>query len=351
MYFCRLPARCIAQAPRATDENRFFVGTCALQEPNQIHVIEFSEDSSEVTCQQVLPHDDEVWLLGASPFDDKCLATYSNGKSGPLLRIWKSSQGSDGNSTLDNVGSLIDEESPFTSIRSVLWDPHKEGNLLVADTEAVRIFSTAEGRVQRTLLLPVGQRCSSACLDPHHPQQVSTVDDTSVKTWDLRQGKIAFQRDGCHLFGVRDVDYNPNAPYRIATAGEDAKVRFWDLRKLQDCLCTLSGGHGHWVSRVRYNGFHDQLVLSCGTDSAVCLWRAGSVASSPLGAMDSGADGAEGEKAPAVDGLVRRYEEHEDSCYSCCWSTADAWVFASVSFDGKVAINRVPGDEKYRILL
>lgn len=55
------------------------------------------------------------------------------------------------------------------------------------------------------------------------------------------------------------------------------------------------------------------------------------------------------EDSQSPDGLVRKYEEHEapellpledclkDSCYSCCWSTSDAWAFASVSFDGKLA--------------
>merc|ERR1712118_576393 len=101
-----------------------------------------------------------------------------------------------------------------------------------------------------------------------------------------------------------------------------------------------------------FNAHHDQLILSSGTDCAVCLWRAGSVASAPLGASEGDAEeGADGRSAKHPDGLIRRYEEHEDSCYSCCWSASDAWVFASVSFDGKLVVNRVPPEEKYRILL
>ncbi|CAE7486459.1 eipr1 [Symbiodinium natans] len=184
-----------------------------------------------------------------------------------------------------------------------------------------------------------------ACLDPHHRQQLSTVDDGHLKTWDLRSSRLAFRKDGVHLFGAKDVDYNPNVPYQVLTTGEDACLRFWDLRQLSTCLRSLSGGHHHWVVKARFNAHHDQLVLSCGTDSMVCLWRATSVASAPLG-------GKRGEEAArASDGLVRKYEEHEDSCYSCCWSSSDAWVFASVSFDGKLVVNRVPDEEKYRILM
>merc|ERR1712098_540643 len=177
--------------------------------------------------------------------------------------------------------------------------------------------------------LQVGQRCSSACIDPHHPQQVSTVDDTHLKTWDLRSSRLAFKKDGAHLFGARDVDYNPNAPYQVVTTGEDATLRFWDLRHLKQCRKVLSGGHHHWIVRARYNTHHDQLVLSCGTDSVVCLWRAGSVASAPLGVAPADDSTVASAQSPP-DGLIRRFEEHEDSCYSCCWGAADAWVFASV---------------------
>ncbi len=51
------------------------------------------------------------------------------------------------------------------------------------------------------------------------------------------------------------------------------------------------------------------------------------------------------------DGIVSCYEEHEDSVYAVEWSTADPWVFASLSFDGRLVINRVPRATKYRILL
>lgn len=45
------------------------------------------------------------------------------------------------------------------------------------------------------------------------------------------------------------------------------------------------------------------------------------------------------------------FEQHEDSVYSVAWSPADPWLFASVSFDGRVAVNVVPQDHKYKILL
>ena len=51
------------------------------------------------------------------------------------------------------------------------------------------------------------------------------------------------------------------------------------------------------------------------------------------------------------DGVLAKYEEHEDSVYAIEWSSADAWTFASLSFDGRLIVNRVPQAEKYKILL
>jgi hypothetical protein len=48
------------------------------------------------------------------------------------------------------------------------------------------------------------------------------------------------------------------------------------------------------------------------------------------------------------DRLIRKYKDHEDSVYSACWSWADSsnpWLFASVSYDGRVIINKVPQHE------
>ena len=52
---------------------------------------------------------------------------------------------------------------------------------------------------------------------------------------------------------------------------------------------------------------------------------------------------------PSLD--YYRYDEHEQSVFGLVWSAADAWVFASLSLDGKCMISHVPPAEKYKILL
>lgn len=348
VYFCRKPSRCVTALSGAEEgRHRFLVGTCALSQRNDLQVVEFNESTSEATCRQVLDHEDEVWLIAPLPSDNRKLLTYSSGKSSPSLRLWRMSPEESPDGSLQLLSTITDDETPLTGVKSVLWDPYHDGNLVAVDSEALHAFQGASGgKLTKLQTLPIGQRCNGASLDPRHPQQISTVDDAHLKTWDLRSSRLAFKKDGVHLFGARDVDYNPNVDYQVVTSGEDGQLRFWDLRNLSKCLKALNNGHHHWVLKARYNSHHDQLVVSCGSDSAVCLWRIGSVASTPLGAE------APTEALRPPDGLIRRYEEHEDSVYSCCWAAGDIaapWVFASVSFDGKLAVNRVPAEEKSRI--
>lgn len=48
--------------------------------------------------------------------------------------------------------------------------------------------------------------------------------------------------------------------------------------------------------------------------------------------------------------MITAYEEHEDSVYSVAWSSADSWTFASLSYDGRLLIHRVPRSLKHSIL-
>jgi hypothetical protein len=98
-------------------------------------------------------------------------------------------------------------------------------------------------------------------------------------------------------------------------------------------------------------------VLSGGTDGRVNLWRASSVSSAPLLELGDeeifGADGAARKGAPklAADVSIRSDEEHDDSVYAAVWSAHTAWVYASLSYQGRVVVSQVPAAEKYRILI
>ena len=111
---------------------------------------------------------------------------------------------------------------------------------------------------------------------------------------------------------------------------------------------TTRGGHSHYATRVQYNPFHDQLVLSTGTDAVVNLWRMSTISSAPLLPSGDGSSNKSETSAPNV--RVARHEQG-DSVYGAVWGAADAWMYMTVSYDGKVALHHVPSKEKYKILL
>lgn len=48
---------------------------------------------------------------------------------------------------------------------------------------------------------------------------------------------------------VRDVDFNPNKQYYLASCGDDCKVKFWDTRSPAEPVRTLEE-HSHWYCRT-----------------------------------------------------------------------------------------------------
>jgi WD40 repeat protein len=251
-----------------------------------------------------------------------------------------------------------------------------------------------------------------ASWDPHNQNLCAVTLGTNIAILDMRAPtRPSHGLKCCHRFGVTDVDYNPKKPNILVSSGQDALVKFWDLRftssndihhdesaedhstwSRQCPIKLLRGGHTHWTTCVKYNPYHDQLLLSAGTDSVVNLWRISSISSAPL--LDLGDDGKENDSfekrrnndpiaAAAENGGVddsfddmindNSFDDDTDSqdteyghdrpdvrvtmmemreaVYDVCWSAADPWLYVSLGYDGNVVLNHVPSKEKYKILL
>mmetsp|Transcript_13127 Transcript_13127/g.19354 ORF Transcript_13127/g.19354 Transcript_13127/m.19354 type:complete len:247 (+) Transcript_13127:198-938(+) len=218
------------------------------------------------------------------------------------------------------------------------------GRVTLWDIEALQTVKSAAAGKETTTSKPriLAPRMA---WDPHNPETLAVTAGEGVRLIDWRTDATVTsdsisQITRAHRYGVCDVDYNPNKPHVLATSGQDGLLKFWDLRQnSRPLLLTARGGHSHYASRIKYNPFHDQLVLSCGTDGVENLWRASSISSAPL--LDE-----DGEQNVRV---VR--QEHGDAVTALSWGAADAWVYMSAAYDGKVRLNHVPSKEKYKILL
>ena len=78
------------------------------------------------------------------------------------------------------------------------------------------------------------------------------------------------------------IDFNPNKQYFLASSGDDGAVRFWDIRHSRKALA-VRNDHSHWVWSVKYNPYHDQLILSSSSDGHVVLSSMASLSSEPQG--------------------------------------------------------------------
>ena len=264
-----------------------------------------------------------------------------------------------------------------------------------------------------------------ASWDPHNTHLCAVTLGTNIGIVDFRTpSKVVHGLKSCHRLGVMDVDYNSVKPMVLCSSGQDSLIKFWDLRftssfaheQIQDeedderqqrisdmtnwsrrsPLKIIRGGHTHWTNVVKYNSFHDQLILSGGTDGICNLWRMSSISSSPLTDLATGDihdfdlddDDVDDDDdmAPVRSSSLDKDEYHQshdndndddqhstvtsssqgeennpdvrvsqmemrEAVYDVTWSATDPWIYVTLGFDGNVVLNHVPSKEKYKILL
>uniref|UniRef100_A0A2R5LBL5 Putative wd repeat protein n=1 Tax=Ornithodoros turicata TaxID=34597 RepID=A0A2R5LBL5_9ACAR len=376
IYGIEFPARTLTALSAETDTVCFLVGTQSLKFDNQIHFLAYDEETNSLSKSVFLHGAGEVWHLSCSPTDKTLFASCYNevtqdGKCEMRGAIWKLpdtlptdhvTPPDDSSTSLPNLEKLtkLDTKKYGKEVCRIIWEPSKgdriaslvDNNLLLWDLAKSDETATLTGCI--TVELKGNPKLTCAAWNPHQSCSViATAVDTAVKAFDLRSMQQVWQIEGAHGQLVREMDFNPNRQYFLATCGDDCLAKFWDVRNPSSPVLVLDD-HSHWVWSVRYNHFHDQLVLTSSSDSRVMLSRVASISSEPFGHLVDDEEKPEEQNVAQVcekDGVIATYEEHEDSVYAVQWSAADPWMFASLSYDGRLVLNRVPRAEKYRVLL
>ncbi|KAJ8971154.1 hypothetical protein NQ314_000852 [Rhamnusium bicolor] len=253
---------------------------------------------------QVFHHSDgEIWKITTSPIDPLKLATCYNFVANENSCLMKTA-----------ILKLPETENPNTI-----------ENLEVATKLDTSLF---------------GNDIKTTDFHPTECNKAVSVTENQIILWDI-SGDLAWNIDGVHSQLLRDLDYNMNKQYHIATCGDDGFVKIWDFRQTIQPVYSRSD-HSHWLVSI---------YVSFANANKVLISSAASVSSENNNetCVTEENDGLE-TKQMLSDGPLQ-WCEHEDSVYCAEWSPAEPWVFASLSYDGRLLISRVKKSLKYQIML
>uniref|UniRef100_A0A8C8F982 EIPR1-like beta-propeller domain-containing protein n=1 Tax=Oncorhynchus tshawytscha TaxID=74940 RepID=A0A8C8F982_ONCTS len=269
IYGLEFQARALTSQTAESDAIRFLVGTQSLKFDNQIHIIDFDDENNIISKSVLLHQAGEIWHISASPADKAVLSTCYNKTSesrvvtcGAVWRMppeWESGShespddphNSHNPQNLELLCHL--DNSAHGNTSSVLWEPMGDGTRVIslADNHAL-LWDLTESSTQATIsssatLEGKGQlKFTSGKWSPHHNcTQLATANDTAIRGWDLRTMSQIYCIENAHGQLVRDLDFNPNKQYYLASCGDDCKVKFWDVRNINEPVKNLEE-HSHW---------------------------------------------------------------------------------------------------------
>jgi EARP and GARP complex-interacting protein 1 len=263
------------------------VGTCSLHDENELSVLEYREDCNQIDAVAVYTHTDQIWAIAASPSDPSLTITSRQASDGSRgVTLWRMpnqtladlEESEDGapSSSFGGTREALQEIASFNTpdvssfTQSIAWH-NSNNNVLLTSNTTLSTWTVTESRVEQTGKMLFGQddlfgdkgsqwASGVSAWDPHAAGNCATGYGDALHLVDARKMEVTSRLAGAHKGTIRDIDYNPNKPLMLISAGDDRKVKFWDLRNLSGPVKTLAG-HSHWTWCARYNPFHDQLLI------------------------------------------------------------------------------------------
>lgn len=254
---------------------------------------------------------------------------------------------------------ILDTEIHGSEIKTTEFHPSNTSLVASIVDGKVLLFNRTESKSQVVAEIS-GKKLNGGMWS--NANQFVALYENGLRSYDIRDpNHVAWQIDEAHSQAVRDLDVNPNKAFHIASCGDDGALKIFDVRNSKEPVFSRRD-HSHWIFSVSFNKFHDQLILTSSSDGTVLLTCASSCSSEAPKDIKSANNDLEDDddddefqhktrKTQLKDGLLESFEQHEDSVYCVEWSAADPWIFASVSYDGRVIVSRIPKKYKYQILL
>jgi len=353
-----LQGRALSAVAGDPDNVAFLVGTQSLRHPNMVYKLVLDEDTNQLSKRAYRHSSGEVWHIDSCP-DNPAVFTSTFGEKGgvsgwrkraAVMALPEILEESEDDQVEVEVKTSLDSLLDTGEVTSVAFQPNNSSRVVCLIDDKAVLADLSEDVPKEILRLTHSVRGQTRVevgrFNPHRNcHQYATACGTQVIGWDIRSGEQGWAVTQATQQGsVRTLDFNPNKQYSLVTGGDDGILSVWDTRNPGQPLAATRQ-HSHWVWGARFNTFHDQLLLSCGSDTRVVLTSYASLSSEPYGAVLE-------EEIDNVldDGLVQVWADHEDSVYTAEWSAADPWIFGSLSYDGRLVIGHVPRTVKFKIL-
>lgn len=333
-------------AQQDSEEIRFFVGTQVINQSNQIHLLQLDDDGEKLKSK-IFSHEGEIWKLTSCPNDKLLASVYSTNlvMKSAVLKIPDEIFNDPQQEILEfEQIEVLDIEGTERSIKTTEFNPSDNTTLATVTDSKLLIMNRAQSKTQ--VIAEVNTKNTKLGGGKwFNANQFVVMHENDVKCYDTRDSNlIAFHIPNAHIQPLKDLDINPNKAFTLATAADELKI--WDVRNNKMPIFSRRDNQ-HWITSVSFNKFHDQLILTSSTDGSVLLTCAASCSSE---SNSTATETKEVAKPQLTDGLLEKFEYHDDSVYCAEWSI-DPWIFASVSWDGRVVIKKVPKKYKYQILL
>ena len=154
------------------------------------------------------------------------------------------------------------------------------GNLLVWDTNSftpvyiTNIVATGDSQVAiqaMALTQHTGQTVSHslAALGCRSTSNTSAFDDSVIRLLDIKTGSVVQQLSGHARGGVGTIQWLPLHDFILASGGDDAAIRFWDIRKSGRgaLLQTLDRSQSHEQTDHIRKGIQNHELYTCSNHS------------------------------------------------------------------------------------
>ena len=247
------------------------------------------QDEDETACVAAYNHPGEVVSMAASPSDPALLVTVQNALPGLKSTIWRmpdlpglgdgdapdatvaAQAAAGGGGANKDLVAVAHFPGTSSRVRTVAWAPvagdaafnrrtaESSSQLVSVEDSTIKSWQlkgdgTLASSGHAECQAPDMTYCGGVAWDPHHPSEVAVAADSSVHCWDVRSGDRLRTIANAVPSGlcVRSISFNPNKPWHVATAGDDFRVKIWDLRRLGGPVSANSApvkvldGHTHW---------------------------------------------------------------------------------------------------------